>query len=319
MARTPRTAGSEQDAPEEYQPSDEELGVGEETPEGVAAQAQAKINAAMSDPFVASAIEQLVQQRVAELALSKGIASPSTNADFMAGMELLAEKMAAAINRSTAATMEQIPGHVKPIPVEEVERRAAAWVEMQSLLTDVARRYWAAIEKGQNAQADEATPLYVLDEDFFGPGEVGSEMYVRGATIRWFGPPGTYMEPRNAIAKRLSDTMWAYLGNEGAPSAEDLAEHASRMNRPSTPGAILPEMPLLLSARGRGRPNASVVTEMGIAERGPDGIVGTVVKVTRGGFGHGIVTDGPGSAPAPIGPRTGPHQVRGTAHASELV
>ena len=308
MARTPKTAGSEQDN-DEWVPTDSELGVGEETAQGAAAEATAKIAAVMADPTIAMAIEQLVQRRVAELAVTNG-AAPGV--DLMAGFKLLAKEMAEAISKNTNAMAEQIPGHVKPIPIEEVERRAAAWVEMQSLLADTARRYWTAIEKNEHAEAERITPLYILDEDFFGPGEVGSEMYVRGETIRWFGVPGTYMQPRNGIAKQLCEIGWVYLGNEGAPSAEDLAVRASQMMRPSTPGSPLPEMPLLMSARGRGRPNASRVSEMGIAERGPDNIVGTVVKVTRGGFGHSIVTDGPGLSQAPMGPRTGPHPVRGS-------
>ena len=309
MARSPKPAGSEQDN-DDWVPTDSELGVGEETQADAAAEANAKIAAAMSDPTIATAIEQLVQKRVAEMALS-GTTAPGV--DLMAGFKLMAKEIADAINRTTTATMEQRPGHVKTVPPEEIERRAAAWVELQSLLTDTARRYWTAIEKNEHVEAERVTPLYLLDEDFFGPGEVGSEMYVRGETIRWFGVPGTYMEPRNGIAKKLCEITWDYLGGEGAPSVEDLAVRASQMQRPSAPGSVLPEMPLLLSARGRGRPNASRVSEMGIAERGPDNIVGTVVKVTRGGFGHGIVTDGPGLAPHSIGPRTGPHPVRGTS------
>jgi hypothetical protein len=234
-------------------------------------------------------------------------------ADLMAGFKLLAAEMASAISKNTNAMAEQLPGYHKPIPIEEVERRAGALVEMQSVLTDITRRYWTAVERSDHMEAERLTPVYILDEDFFGPGEVGNEMYVRGETIRWFGVPGIYMEPRNGVAKELCELMWTYLGNEGAPSAEDLAVKASQMMRPSTPGAILPEMPLLLSARGRGRPNASRVSEMGVAQRGPNDIVGTVVKVTKGGFGHSIVTDGPGLSQNSMQPRTGPHPVRGGA------
>jgi hypothetical protein len=313
MAKAPKPAGSEQDN-DDWVPTDSDLGVGEETEAGLKAAEAARVTAAMQDPAIAKAITQLVEQRLAEAVAANGtVAGTPPGIDFLTAMKALGDQIANSINRTTAATMEQMPGHVKPIPPEEVERRAAAWVELQSMLSDVARQYWSAIERGKPREAETHTPIYILDEDFFGPGEVGSEMYPRGATIRWYGAPGTFMEPRNEIAQRLADLMWDYLGNENAPNAEDLAEKASQMNRPSTPGAILPEMPLLLSARGRGRPNASVVAEMGIAERGPDGIVGTVVKVTRGGFGHSVVTDGPGLAQHSIGPRTGPHQVRAAA------
>jgi hypothetical protein len=295
-----RPAGSEQDN-DDWTPTDADLGVGEASAADVKAEEAARINAAMADPAVATAIEQLVQRRVAELAVSR---SAPAGVDIVSAMRIFAKEIADTLNRSTTATLEQLPGHVTPIPAEEVEKRALAWVEMQSRLADITHRYWAAIEKGHHADAEALTPLYILDEDFFGPGEVGNEMYVRGETIRWFGVPGTYMEPRNGIARELSALAYDYLGGEGAPSAEQLAEKAMASMRPSTPGAALPEAALLLSARGRGRPNASRVSEAGIAERGPDGIVGTVVKVTRGGFGHGILNDGPGLS------TTGPHMIR---------
>jgi|FreactcultureFD7_1027221.scaffolds.fasta_scaffold06407_3 hypothetical protein len=315
MARNPRLtlsgpAGSEQDN-DGWTPSDEELGVGEETEAERKAEEAARITAAMADPVIATAIDQLVQQRVTELAASPQTAP--TGVDFIAAIRVLAQEMATAINRSTAATVEQIPGHVKPIPAEEVEKRAAAWVELQSQLIEVSRRYAAAIERKNQYEAERETPIYWLGEDFYGPGEVGNEVYVRGETIRWFGVPGIYMEPRNDIANRLCELAWTYLGNEGAPTPEQLADKAQQMMKPSAPGSPLPELASLLSARGQRRPMASRVSEMGIAERQPDGIVGTVVKVTRGGFGHGIVTDGPGLAQHSIGPRTGPHPVRGAA------
>jgi hypothetical protein len=300
MARAPKPAGSEQDN-DDWVPTDSELGVGEATEADTKAAQQEKIAAAMADPVIAQAITDLVQKRVAELAVSQS-APPGT--DLVAAMSAFADRVALAINKSTTATMEQIPGHVKPIAPEEVERRAAAWVELQSLLTDTTKRYWSLIQQGEHDEAERVTPRYILDEDFFGPGEVGSEMYIRGETIRWFGVPNLYMKPRNGIATRLGELAWAYLGNEGAPSADDLAKQARDMLRPSTPGApAAPEMAFLLSEQSRGRPNASRVSEMGIAERGPDNIVG---------FGHGIVTDGPGLSPQAMQPRGGPHPVRGT-------
>ena len=45
--------------------------------------------------------------------------------------------------------IEQMPGHVKPLPVEEVEARAAAFVEMKAILTDISRQYWAFQDAGQ--------------------------------------------------------------------------------------------------------------------------------------------------------------------------
>ncbi len=294
-----KTAGSEQDN-DDWTPSDTELGVGEETAADAASDATAKIAAAMSDPTIAAAIEQLVQKRVAEMSVANGIVA-APGVDLMAGFKLLAQEMANAINRNANATMEQTPGYVKPIPPEELEKRGAAWVEMQSLLDDTNRRYWDAIERKNRVEAERLAPRYMLQQDFFGPGEVGNDMYVAGETIRWFAAPGTYMEPRNEIAQRLSELAWAYLGNEGAPTADDLKERAMDMIPPSTPGAPVPEMALLMSARSRGRPSTTRVEEAGIADLSPSNITGTVVRITKGGLGH-LQTQ-----PIPGGPR----QVRG--------
>ena len=75
-----KTAGSEQDN-DDWTPSDTELGVGEETAADAASDATAKIAAAMSDPTIAAAIEQLVQKRVAEMSVANGIlAAPGARA-----------------------------------------------------------------------------------------------------------------------------------------------------------------------------------------------------------------------------------------------
>ena len=236
MARVPRPAGSEQDD-ESWTPSDEDLGVGVETPENAKADAAIKIAAVMEDPIIATAIEQLVQKRVAELAMSNG-APQAMGADMMA--KSVSSCLLRKWSQPSARTPTRWPSSYRATASRSRSKRSRGapglWSRCSAVLTDITRRYWTAVERSDHMEAERLTPVYILDEDFFGPGEVGNEMYVRGETIRWFGVPGIYMEPRNGVAKELCELMWTYLGNEGAPSAEDLAVKASQMMRPSTPG-----------------------------------------------------------------------------------
>lgn len=286
MARRPITAGSEQDD-ETFLPTDTDLGIGEETGPGPDDTAT-RVTAAMADPAIAAAVEALVQQRMAELATAQStVATPQApGIDILAAMKVLAEQMAAAINRSTAATMEQMPGHVKPIPVEEIEARTAALTEMNALLADTNRRYMRLLEAGNEAEAERMEPRYLLTEDFFGPGDAGSEMYVAGATIRWFGPPGTYMEPKSETAKGISDAMWRFIGGHEGPSPEDIGSFVSQMQRPRMPGANLPEMPDLVGPMRGSRLGASLVESAGIVTVGPNRVMGTLIEEIKGGFGR---------------------------------
>ena len=285
MARRPQTAGSEQDD-DAFILSDTDLGIGEDVGAPTAPAQDDRFAAAIADPAVAAAIEQIVQQRVAELAKQQTGAAAAPGIDILAAMKVLAEQMASAINRSTAATMEQMPGHVKPIPVEEVEARAAAWTEMTALLRDTNTRYIRCMEQGRVDEAEAIEPRYLLREDFFGPGDAGSEMYLAGSTIRWFGPPGTYMEPKSATAVKISDAMWRYIGGHEGPTAEDIGSYVSQMRRPSMPGANIPEMPDLVGPMRGQRLGASLVANVGVVDVGPNRIMGTLIEEIKGGFGR---------------------------------
>ena len=85
MGRPPkyRPAGSEQDAADDYAPSDAELGIGEET-EAPDQSANARIAAAMSDTVIAAAIEEHIRNEV-ERRANGNPAGP----DFLAAMKAL--------------------------------------------------------------------------------------------------------------------------------------------------------------------------------------------------------------------------------------
>lgn len=283
MARLPKTAGSEQDD-EKFLLSDAELGIGEDA--APAEDTPDRVAEMMANPAIAAVVEQLVQKRLTELsAAPSAAAAPAPSVDILAAMKVLADQMASAINRSTAATVEQMPGHVKPIPVEEVEARASAYTEMQALLRDTTTRYMRLSEAGNGAEAERIVPIYLLNEDFFGPGDAGSEMYLAGETIRWFGAPGTYMEPKNDIASRLSEASWRYLGGHAGPSAEDVGAFVSQMQRPRMPGAEIPEIPALIGP-SRAQLGASRVESAGRVDVGPGRVMGTLVEEIKGGFGR---------------------------------
>jgi hypothetical protein len=285
MARTPtRTAGSELDDDMERL-TDDQLGIGVDDRPPAPDEAAARIASAMSDPVIAAAVEQLVNQRVAQMALGQAPALPAGGGDFMAAMTALGKQIADSINRSTAATVEQMPGHIKPIPVEEVEARQAAYIEMEAAMRDAARRYRDLMDQGDTMMADQAQPAYFLKEDFF----ADDEMFLAGETIHWFGAPGCHMEPRNPAANAISRAMWRYIGNELPPDAEQIGSYVSQMRRPSSPG--MPELPPLGGSR-RGAnagpaPRAGRVAGVERVDVGPDRIVGTLVREVKGGFGHG--------------------------------
>lgn len=279
MGRPPkyRPAGSEQDAADDYAPSDAELGIGEET-EAPDQSANARIAAAMSDTVIAAAIEEHIRNEV-ERRANGNPAGP----DFLAAMKALGEQIASSINRSTSATIEQMPGHVKPLPVEEVEARAAAFVEMKAILTDISRQYWAFQDAGQGHKAEALAPKYLLEEDSFLPAAVGHAMSQAGATIRWFGPPGVHMRPQNELATKISELAWRSIGNEGRMDASHLIDIGSGQ-MPSTPGAEIGQMPV--QPRRSGHIPAVAVAEDGIADLSAKTIVGPVVTVVQGPYGH---------------------------------
>ena len=298
-------AGSEQDAPDDYRPTDAELGVGDPlddlaaeasgnaAPQSADAEAEA-VAAALQNPAIARLIEGLVEKRALELAAANArlpeMPAPGamSASEFMMGMRELGKTIAAEMSRATQATAEQLPGHVKIVAPEIIEKRAAAYAEMMALCRETAERFVRLQDEGDLIEAEKAQPTYLLAEDFPAPGEVGIVTYEQGDTIFWFGPPGFHMRPQNAIAKKIWDAMATYSG--GAPqTASQIAVEAQKMRRPTLPGsAAIPELPPLLSTRG---PTSrfmigGVVDGNEKQEMGAKNIVGSVgqVTITKGPF-----------------------------------
>jgi hypothetical protein len=243
-APTGRGAGSEQDD-DNWQPSDADLDIGAAAAPPAASDdgAAARILEATSDPVIAQAIEQLVAQRVKE-ALGGAAPPAAGGVDLVAAMKVLAGELASAINRNASATIEQMPGHIKALPAEELEARKGAWVDLQAALRQTSSNYRAAYERGDAVEAERLAPIYLLEQDFFN----GEDVMAEGDTIWWFGVPGTFMRPQNDIAKHLVTLASRSQGDQPAPSLEDVGVLYSQIGKP-LPGSIFeqprPDVPVL--------------------------------------------------------------------------
>jgi hypothetical protein len=305
--------GPVDDAPE-IGATDAELGIGEEDEHDAALRAIAAaeplpeavqtLEALLDDPAIAPALRLLIDRRAAEMAGSGADAPAGDETQklvklLVAGIgQAMAEanqKLAQAINRSSDATVAQMPGYVKPIAQDELEARAAAYAECRALLVDQIKRFRAIRdEEGGDEAAEPLAPRYRLLEDAY---EDATGTYqVAGTLIYCWRIPGTHMRGENDIARRLSALMWRYIGGEKQNSADVLAELlASR--RGTLGAASLPEIGFLSERPGADLRMARVAGSED-AEIGPGNVHGTVVTVTKGGLGGAAsrrVLDPPGA------------------------
>jgi hypothetical protein len=208
------------------------------------ADSAARIMQVTSDPVIAQAIEQLVAQRVKEALGGGATAAPVGAVDLVAAMKVLASELAASINRNAAATIEQMPGHIKALPPDELDARKAAWASLQMELRQTAADYQAAYQRGDAIEAERLAPIYLLEQDFFN----GEDVMAEGDTIWWFGVPGTFMRPQNDIATRFSELALRNQGGQPPPSLEDVGVLYSQIGKP-LPGGIFeqprPDVPVL--------------------------------------------------------------------------
>ena len=201
MKSTEKLAGSEHDAGEEYRPSDAELGVGETDPGAAAAD---ELERLLLTPEGMALVDKLVAQRLSQMAAEdEGAAAPPASGD--AQLERFAQIMAGAFDRASLSTASQQPGYVRPLPAEEVEARAQAYVEMLALI--------------ERAVAEQSQPQYLLTEDF----HAADILWAKGDVIFWYGPPNTEMLPRNPPAEAIFAQMLRWIGG----GATHIADHVS--------------------------------------------------------------------------------------------
>lgn len=266
MKSQERLAGSEQDAGDDYRPSDEDLGVGASDPVLDAAETRKhadELAAVMARPEVQAAVDALVARRVAELA--GNAAPPADTAGVATVAQAIGEAIAREIARANMAVAAQQPGYVKPVPPEEMEARAAAYIEMNALI--------------KQALDGQSHPQYLLTEDF----HADDRLWAKGDTIVWRGAPNTEMEPQNAAAQAIFEQMLRWIGGGTVHIADQVAEAVRGFGKP-------PEMQILDDYDGGGTRSITEVYKNGsyvrLAERvddaprravGPRRIAGTVV------------------------------------------
>jgi hypothetical protein len=169
--------------PEETRETDSDLGIGEED----AANSSAALAALMANPALQKLIDAAVAARVAQLVPSS---APAGNSDaFNAFTQTLTHLI-------EVQSMQQA-GYIKPLSAEEVDRRAAGYVEMKALLA----KY----------EAENTPPLYLLgDGGFF---ECANAVtYEAGQQIRTYIPPAENFLPKNAQAEKVHAAMLQWIG-----------------------------------------------------------------------------------------------------------
>lgn len=179
-------------------PSDADLGIGEEIDEPV----RDPLTDIFNDPRFAAQLDALVMARVAQMGIAPS-AGPARSEEFSAFTETL--KHLINVNAS------QQPGYQKPLPADEVDRRAAGYVEMTALLK--------TYEKEDNA------PLYLLGDFFFECTNAIS--FEPGQQIRTYLAPSESFIPKNEPAEKVYAAMMQWIGGE-TPHIGDQVEAAMR-------------------------------------------------------------------------------------------
>lgn len=208
------------------------------------------LSALLSDPRIATLIEAAVAAKVAQL--TDGVPEASGHQGELVGA------LVQALDRHSQSQAYQQPGYQKPLPVEEIERRAAAYVQMGALITQ-------AISTGDR-------PMYLLLDDF----HCDEILWPKGETIFWEGPPNIQMEPRNPVAKAIMEQMTAWIGGDQVPIEDQVAQ--AWANRPKTmPGEQpMPEPAMFRPPRTTAQSRVEAVPGVQHQQIGTNRIVGTV-------------------------------------------
>jgi len=244
--------------------TDEELGIGVDDD---APDPNATLAALMANPALAALIDQAVAARVAQLGVSQS-AMPQGSEAFAAFTQTLKHLI-------DTQAMQQ-PGYIKPLPADEIDRRAAGKVEMFALLRDYERRGEA--------------PLWEIGEGGFFECTNAME-FPEGAEIRTFLPPPEDFIPKNEPAERVHAAMMQWLGGP----TPDIGEQVEAAHK-AAHAPLISSAPI---AAGNTGP-VQIVTMPGASKAPPRPKrrgMGTIVTEPRE-IGPGA----PGSAPGPRGP-----------------
>lgn len=195
--------------------SDHDLGIGEEDDKPL--DNGAALSAMMADPKFATIIDAAVQARLASMGGGAPAAPMSRSEDFAAFTETLKHIL-------SVQAMQQ-PGYIKPLPAEEIDRRAAGYVEMCALL----KQYEAA----------GVAPEYVVGEGGFFEC-MNAIQFLPGQRIRTYLPPPESFQPQNKQAEAVMAAMFQWIGG-ATPGIGELVEAAQRDSKvPLVTGAMQP-------------------------------------------------------------------------------
>lgn len=230
-------AGSEHDAPDDYAPTDAELGIGEEIEREPVVPAGDALATLMAQPEFAALIDKAVESRLEGRLKEMGAVSTATTMPS-GGIDLqaLVSALVTALDRNANVNASQSPGYKKPISADEMERRASAYVEMEALCRD-------AVE-GRTER-----PMYLLKDHFY---DNNLYKWEPGDTIYWCGAPSVEMDPQNEPARAVSRAMYRWIDTVPVSGFEVEAEPdrnfaASADPRRPTP---LPEAGRPIAGRG---------------------------------------------------------------------
>jgi hypothetical protein len=163
--------------------TEDDLGIGEE------ADPNAALAALLQNPALQQLIDKAVADRVAKLSVQPA-SSADTTTDQM-------KAFTASLAHLIEVNAMQQPGYIKPLPAEEIDRRAAGLVEMRSLL----RAY----------EQDRNPPEWLIGASGFFECTNAIE-FQPGQTIRTYLPPVEDFMPKNEPARRVHAAMLHWIG-----------------------------------------------------------------------------------------------------------
>lgn len=197
--------------------SDEELGVGVAEDDAPPTDPFASL---WNDPRMAAALDAAVTARLAQMGAGSSPA-PALGSDTLVAFT-------ETIRHLIDTNAQQQPGYIKPLPAEEVDRRAAGRVEMFALL--------------DHYKAINLPPAWIVGEDGFFECNNAQE-FKQGDRIRMYIPPPESFTADNEPAASVMAAMMQWLGGSTPSIGEQLeaAEQAAHSRQgPIITGAIQP-------------------------------------------------------------------------------
>jgi hypothetical protein len=232
--------------------ADDDLGIGEELDENAA------FAALLARPDLQNLIDAAVEARLKQLTGP----TPSTQTeDFKAFTETLKHLI-------NSNAMQQ-PGYIKPIPADELDRRANGHIQMRALL--------------KKFEQDGTPPQYIVgDGGFFEC--TNAQEFGAGQKIRTYLPPAEDFIPDNAQARQVHAAMMVWIGGEtpGIGEQVEAAMLAQKNLPPLVTGAMAP-------VRG---PSKVELVEAERVDVSRKRVAGTIVQERRG-TGMGGEPSGP--------------------------